>query len=118
MRATYYAPRGDIEMPKMPEKDPSMWAVVLMALREHGLAVALTFVLSYLRILYDDREPNPIRQLIEACLGAVIVLVVGLTAEEFGLSPGWSYAAAGFVGTLGVNQVRAMARKWAVRKVS
>ncbi|MFB8828721.1 phage holin, lambda family [Azotobacter sp. CWF10] len=105
-------------MPKMPEKDPSMWAVVLLALREHGFAVALTFVLSYLRILYDDREPNPVRQLIEACLGAVIVLVVGLTCEKFGLSSGWAYASAGFIGTLGVNQVRALARRWAVRKVA
>lgn len=104
-------------MKTMPEKDISFWAGLAFVLREHGMAVVLTFVLSYLRILYDDREPNPIRQLIEAGLGAVLVLVIGLTAERFGLSSGWSYGAAGFIGTLGVNQVRSMARKWAQRRV-
>lgn len=104
-------------MTKMPDKDPSFWAIVLLALREHGLAVALAFVLSYVRILYDDKEPKPVRQLLEASLGALIVLLVGLAAEKFGMSSGWSYAVAGFVGVLGVNQVRTLAQKWASRKV-
>lgn len=104
-------------MPKMPERDPAFWATVLLALREHGLAVGLAFVLSYIRILYDDKEPSPVRQLLEALLGSLLVLLVGLGAEKFGMSSGWSYAVAGFVGVLGVNQVRAFARKWASRKV-
>ncbi|WP_443191390.1 phage holin, lambda family [Pseudomonas indica] len=101
----------------MPERDPAFWATVLLALREHGLAVGLAFVLSYIRILYDDKEPSPVRQLLEALLGSLLVLLVGLGAEKFGMSSGWSYAVAGFVGVLGVNQVRAFARKWAARKV-
>lgn len=104
-------------MTRMPEKDPSFWAVIILALREHGLAVALAFFLSYVRILYDDRESNPVRQLLEALLGALLVFLVGLAAENFGMSGGWSYAVAGFVGVLGVNQVRTMARKWAAKKV-
>lgn len=102
----------------MPHKDPAFLDVVIAALKSHGLAVLLTFILSYLRILYDDREPKPLRQLIEALLGALMVLIIGLTCEKFGLSSGWSYAAAGFIGTLGVNQVRTLARKWANRKVT
>lgn len=104
-------------MTRMPDKDPSFWAVAILALREHGLAVALAFFLSYIRILYDDKEPSPVRQLLEALLGALLVFLVGLASEKFGMSSGWSYAVAGFVGVLGVNQVRAMARKWAAKKV-
>lgn len=105
-------------MPNMPpEKDPTFWVLVLAALREHGLAVALAFALSYVRILYDDKEANPWRQLLEATLGAILVLLVGLGAEKFGLSGGWSYAVAGFVGVLGVEQVRRFGRRWAERKV-
>lgn len=104
-------------MTRMPDKDPSFWAVVILALREHGLAVALAFFLSYIRILYDDKEPSPVRQLLEALLGALLVFLVGLASEKFGMSSGWSYAVAGFVGVLGVNQVRAMARRWAAKKV-
>lgn len=102
----------------MPERDPSFWVALMLTLRDHGLAAILAFVLGYLRIRFDDKETNPVRQLIEASLGAVLVLVIGLTAEKFGLSTGWSYAAAGFVGTLGVNQVRAWARKWGDKKVA
>lgn len=103
-------------MPNMPDKDPGLWDALLVVLRDHGLAVVLTFALSYMRILYDDKEPSVMRQLIEATLGALIVLAVGLTAERFGASSGWSYAAAGFIGTLGVNQVRGLAKRWAAKK--
>jgi lambda family phage holin len=103
-------------MQNMPEKDPGFWAALLVVLQDHGLAAILTFVLSYVRILYDDKESSVVRQLIEAALGALMVLTIGLTAENFGLSSGWSYGAAGFIGTLGVNQIRSIARRWAVRK--
>ncbi|VVN67574.1 hypothetical protein PS726_00193 [Pseudomonas fluorescens] len=105
-------------MPNMPpEKDPLFWALVVNAFREHGLAVALAFALSYVRILYDDKEADPWRQLLEAVLGSILTLVVGLGAEKFGISGGWSYAVAGFVGVLGVEQVRQLGKRWAKRKV-
>ncbi|EIU5460361.1 phage holin family protein [Pseudomonas aeruginosa] len=105
-------------MPHMqPEKDPSFWALLLAALNGHGLAVALAFLLSWVRILFDANEPNIWRQLLEAALGAALVLVAGLASEKFGLSGGWSYALAGFVGVFGVEQVRRLGRRWARRKV-
>ena len=70
-----------------------------------------------MRIQYDGKEPRPVRQLIEATLGALIVLVIGLSVKEFGLSLGWSFASAGFVGVLGVEQVRKFGQRWAERKV-
>lgn len=100
----------------MPDR-PETWVGIMLAVcREHGLAVALAFVLTYVRIMFDDKEPRPIRRVIEATLGALIVLTVGLTVEKFGLSSGWSYFASGFVGILGVDQVRAFGRMWAERK--
>lgn len=100
----------------MDEKDPAFADAVRAAFSSQGFPMAIAFILSYLRILYDDREPRPVRQFIEASLGSMIVLAVGITCERFGLSSGWSYAAAGFVGTMGVNQVRTMARKWANKR--
>ena len=100
----------------MPERDPSLWASLLLVVRDHGPAVVLAFVLSYVRILYDAKESRPVRQIIEALLGAIITLVVGISCEKFGLSSGWSFFAAGFVGILGVQQVRQLGRKWAERK--
>lgn len=100
----------------MPEKDPGLWASLVLVVRDHGLSVALAFALSYVRILYDAKESRPVRQIIEALLGAIIVLVVGVACKEFGLSSGWSFFAAGFIGILGVEQVRQLGRKWAERK--
>ncbi|WP_244517236.1 phage holin, lambda family [Pseudomonas linyingensis] len=101
----------------MPEKDPALLAAALIMLRDHGFAGLLAFVLSWLRIRFDAKETDPARQLIEASLGGVLAFVIGLACEKLGLSGGWSYVAAGFVGTMGVNQVRSLAGKWAQRKV-
>lgn len=104
-------------MPAMPpEKDPTFWVIVAAALKDHGLAGLLAFVLSYLRSLYDDKEPRWDRQLLEAALGGVLVFMVGIGAEKFGMSGGYSYAVAGAVGVLGVEQVRQYARRIVERK--
>lgn len=102
----------------MPEKDPALLAAAVLILRDHGLAGLLAFVLSWLRIKFDAKETDRARQLIEASLGGVLAFVIGLGCEKLGLSGGWSYIAAGFIGTMGVNQVRALAGKWAERKVA
>lgn len=105
-------------MPAMPpEKDPTFWVMLAAALRDHGLPAALAAVLSYLRILYDDKEPRWERRLLEAALGGVLAFLVGIGAEKFGLSGGYSYGVAGVVGALGIDQVRQMATRWANRKV-
>ncbi|NWE37071.1 phage holin family protein, partial [Pseudomonas gingeri] len=59
---------------------------------------------------------STVRKLIEATLGALMVMVVGLTVKEFGFSIGWSFFAAVFVGILGVDQVRLLGKRWSERK--
>ncbi len=101
----------------MPEKSPEFWVGVVMALREQGLAMMLTFVLSYLRIrLYGD-QPSIVRSLLEAAVGALLVMIVGLAVKEAGLSVAWTLFTAGFVGILGIEQVRALSKRWAERRV-
>ena len=104
-------------MNNMPDKDPSFWALVLTALRENGLAMILTFALTCLRIQYDAQETKLWAQLIEASLGSMIVLVVGLAVKEFGFSIAWAFATAGFLGVLGVGYARQLAKRWSERKV-
>jgi lambda family phage holin len=101
----------------MPEKDLSFWAAVLLALREHGMAMMLTFILSYIRIhLYGD-EPSIWRRLLEAAFGSLLVLLVGLTVNAAGLSLKWTLLSAGFVSILGIEYVRALAKRWAAKRV-
>jgi lambda family phage holin len=103
---------------KMPDKYTHVWPALIDMLNTHGLAGLMAFILGYLRIIYDERESRPGRQFIEAALGACITVVVGLTAEHFGMSGGWAYACAGATGVLGVNQVRVMAQRWAMGKIN
>ena len=98
----------------MPQNNHDFWTLLVNG--GNILAGILAFALSYLRILYDDKEPRPVRRLLEALLGGLLVYIIGMTCEAFGLHSGWSYAAAGFVGVLGVDQVRQMAQRWANRK--
>jgi lambda family phage holin len=103
-------------MKTMPEKDPALWAAALIMLRDHGFAGLLAFVLSWLRIRFDATETDPARQMIEAALGGVLAFVIGMACQALEVSIGWSYVAVGVIGTMGVNQVRALAGKWAQRK--
>lgn len=105
-------------MTPMPEKDIGLWATIISALREHGLAMMLTFFLSYIRIhLYGDKK-SPLAKLLEALFGALLIMLVGLAVNSLGANLAWTLFAGGLIGLLGVDQVRALAGKWAERKVS
>ena len=71
----------------MPDKYTTVWPALVEAFNTHGLAGLMAFALGYLRIIYDDKESRPMRQFIEALLGACITVVVGLTADA--ASPLW-----------------------------
>lgn len=103
-------------MRKMPEKDPSFWVLVLLALKENGLAMGLAFVLAWLRIQYDAPETSNGRKLLEASIGALIVLSVGLMVKEFNFSYGWALFTSGFVGIAGVEYIRQLGKRWAEKK--
>ena len=53
-------------MRKMPDKDPSFWVLVLLALKENGLAMGVAFVLAWLRIQDAAKEARGWRKLLEA----------------------------------------------------
>ena len=99
-----------------PEKDPAFWIMVAAALKENGLAMGLAFVLAWLRIQYDAKETSTGRKLLEASIGSLIVLSVGLTVREFNFSYGWALATSGFVGALGIEYVRQFGKRLAERK--
>lgn len=105
---------ADPDVKRMDTKDPTLWQSLTSA---PANAALLTFVISYLRILYDSKEPRPIRQVLEAALGASVVYGLGMMFLAFDMSTGYAFACAGAIGTLGVDQVRTWARRWAEGRV-
>lgn len=103
-------------MNNMPEKDPAFWAGVVITLREHGLVMMLTFVLSYLRIRLYIEQPTVARSVLEATVGAVLVMIIGMGVQAAGMNMAWTLFTAGFVGILGIDQARVLGKRWTERK--
>lgn len=101
----------------MPEKTPEFWIAITAVFREYGLVMTATFALSYIRIrLYGERK-SFIATLLEAAFGALLIMLIGLGINAMGLNVAWTLFSAAFIGLLGVDQIRALAQKWANRKV-
>lgn len=102
----------------MPEKDPSNWAAVWEAVPEPVKAAILSTLIAAMRILYDGKEPRPIRMALESGLCGMIALGVYYGVAAMGLPPGIGVFFGAAVGLFGADQVRAWGRAFAQRKVS
>lgn len=101
----------------MPNKNPNFWETLIVVLSEYGFVMCITFLLSYLRIIYDQKEHSLARRLLESTIGSLLALIAGLAFEKLGWSEGWTYGAAGFISVFGISQIRAWGRKWAESKI-
>ena len=92
----------------MPERLGPLWEAIPVPIR----AAFLASVVALLRVYYDNNEPRTLRRLIEAVLcGAISFgLAEGLVAAS--VPPGMATFAGGFVGLLGADKAREVARKY------
>lgn len=92
----------------MPERLDQFWEAIPVPIR----AALLAAIVALLRVYYDDNEPRTLRRLIEAVLcGAISFgLAEGLVAAS--VPPGMATFAGGFVGLLGADKAREVARKY------
>ena len=75
-------------------------------------------IIALLRIMYDDREPNTVRRLLEAALCGSIAWVTAYVLPAIGLSADTSVFIGGMVGLLGADKIRSLANTFARRKAS
>lgn len=101
----------------MPNKTPNFWESLIVVLSQYGFIMTITFILSYLRISYDQKERTFGQRLLESSIGSLLALIAGLSFEKFGMSEGWTYAATGFIGVYGVDQIKSWGRKWTENKI-
>ena len=96
----------------MPERQ--FWEAIPAPIRAAFLAVAVAL----LRVYYDNNEPRTLRRLIEAVLCGAIAfgLAEGLVAAS--VPTGMATFAGGFVGLLGADKAREVARKYVRDKLA
>ena len=96
----------------MPERQ--FWEAIPTPIRAAFLAVAVAL----LRVYYDDNEPRTLRRLIEAVLCGAIAfgLAEGLAAAS--VPTGMATFAGGFIGLLGADKAREVARRYMQHKIA
>lgn len=95
----------------MPWKEPNNW------LSAEIMAPALSFVLAFLRTIYQDPDPNWVRRLLESAICGLITLSSGFAIDALGMHGDWKYAVAGGIGFLGTEYIRTIATRFINRKV-
>lgn len=95
----------------MPWKDPNNW------LSAEIMAPALSFVLAFLRTIYQGQEPSWVRRLLESAICGLITLSSGFAIDAMGMSGDWEYALAGGIGFLGTEYIRTIATRFINLKV-
>lgn len=95
----------------MPWKDPNNW------LHAEIMAPILSFVLAFLRTIYQDQEPRWVRRFLESSICGLITLSSGFAIDALGVNGDWKYAVAGGIGFLGTEYIRSVAVKFINKNV-
>ncbi|MNF92616.1 Phage holin family (Lysis protein S) [compost metagenome] len=96
----------------MPNKDPTLWAIVIAWLLENGSAIygaALALAIAFLRITYHGGRGQ--RRLIESLLCGLITLAVATGVRLLGIAEDATPFIGGMVGLLGVDTLRSAAER-------
>lgn len=101
----------------MPEKDPMNWAAGWAALPDPIRAAIVGVVVAGLRVMYDGSEPSIWRRLLECALSGAIALSVSSLLVAFRVPGEFGVAIGSAVGLLGVDQVRAWAKRIGERRI-
>lgn len=101
----------------MPEKDPMNWVAGWAALPDPIRAAIVGVIVAALRVMYDGGASPWRRRLLECALSGAIALSVSSLLAAIGLSGEFGVAIGGAVGLLGVDQVRAWAKRIGERRV-
>ena len=84
---------------------------------DHALAGGFAFLMAYLREMLSGVKVSIWQRLAEASTCAGFAYVAGNLADANGLDQGYTYAAAGLIGSIGSQSIRMMVLKFAEKKL-
>lgn len=101
-----------------PDKDPSTWAGIWLALTDPSWQGAIMAVsLSLLRVLYDAKETSKLRIVLEALMCGGLSLSVSSIIEWMAWPPNLSIGAGGAIGFIGITAIRELIIRLISRKI-
>ena len=103
----------------MIEKDPALWAVIWSAIISMSAATKgaiMAFFIAYLRVMYDGKETNTVRTLLEALLCGALSLCATSVIKWLNMQPDMAIAIGGAIGFFGVNTLREKILRFIDRK--
>lgn len=100
----------------MPDKDIGFLAGLLGTLREHGVLMTMTFIISYMRIHLYSNGRTWKAELLEAMLGTIVIMMTANGLQAMEVNEGWSWGASIFVGLIGIDKAREFIELWAGRR--
>lgn len=98
----------------MPEKDPSLWAQLWLALSTSPAfqGAIMASIIAALRVLYDGKETRLTRIVLESLICGALSLCSSSVIEWLGWPPTLAVAAGGAIGFLGVTTIREYLVRW------
>ncbi len=105
-------------MPKMHDKDPSLWAALLAWFSVHQpqlYAFLLSVGIAVLRVVYGRGSRR--QMFLEGALCGLVTLALVPLLEWLGLPQSMATFVGGAVGFMGVEKIRDYADRWLGRKV-
>lgn len=104
-------------MPKMPEKNPDLWAALLAWLAVHAPSVyafCLSVIVAVVRVVYGGGTTR--QMVLEGAMCGLATLTLVPLLQYLGLPESMATFAGGLVGFIGVEKLRDIAIRFGERK--
>lgn len=103
----------------MPTKDPNIWAILLAFYHQHTNAInsfVMAFFIALFRICYVGKERKKLRVLVESTLCGLIAVASESVFDYLQMPIKLSVALGAIVALFGIDKVREMALRYALKK--
>jgi len=78
--------------------------------------VVMAVVMSTIRIIYDKKETNLLRIVMESFICGALSVSAGSALDAMGYGQNWYLFCGGFIGFMGSQSIRALANKYITNK--
>lgn len=100
----------------MPDKDPNNWLELFQLIPDSLKGAMMAFIVSMLRLMYDNQEPNWLRRILEGLICAFLAWGAFSLVRATGLSNDFAFVSSVLIGFMGADFVREKARMFINKK--